>query len=95
MKSEVKDTMTTMNISLPATMKEFIDREVFDGGYSTPSEYMRELVREAKRRKEEEHLEKLLLNALETPATAMTKKDWEAIKQRGLARIRQKKAGRK
>ena len=84
-----------MSISLPATMKTFIEQEVQDGGYSTPSEYFRELVRDAKRRKEEEQVEKLLLQALESPATPMTKDEWEAIKQRGIERIRQKKAGKK
>jgi antitoxin ParD1/3/4 len=96
MKTEVKDTMTTMNISLPSSMREFIEQEVSEGGYSTPSEYMRELVREAKRRREEERVEKLLLEAIDSgPATAMTKQDWAQIKQRGLERIRQKKAGKK
>ena len=91
----MKSDTATMSISLPTTMKTFIEQEVQDGGYSTPSEYLRELVRDAKRRKEDEHLEKLLLQALESPATPMTKDDWDAIKQRGIERIRQKKAGNK
>ena len=91
----MKSDTATMSISLPATMKTFIEQEVQDGGYSTPSEYFRELVRDAKRRKEEEQVEKLLLQALESPATPMTKDEWEAIKQRGIERIRQKKAGKK
>jgi antitoxin ParD1/3/4 len=96
MKSNVKDTMTSMNISLPESMKQFIDEEVSNGGYGTTSEYFRELVREAKKRKEEEQLEKLLLQALESgPATPMTKQDWEAIRNRGLARIKAKKASKK
>ena len=93
MKTEPKDTMTSMNISLPQSMRTFIEEEIASGGYSTVSEYFRELVREAKRRKEEERLEQLLLQALESgPATPMTKKDWEAIRDRGLARIQKKKA---
>lgn len=57
------------------------------------SAYVRELVRDAKKQKEEERLEKLLLEAIESgPASPMTKKDWKAIKQRGLERIQKKKA---
>lgn len=96
MKTEAKDQMTSMNISLPESMKTFIEDEVSSGGYGTASEYFRELVREAKRRKEEERLERKLLEALESgPATPMTKKDWDAIKERGLKRIEAKKAAKK
>jgi len=87
--------MTSMNISVPESMKEFIEDEVSSGGYGTASEYVRELVRDAKKQKEEERIEKLLLEAIESgPASLMTKKDWEAIKQRGLERIQKKKAAK-
>jgi len=96
MKHDTKDQMTSMNISVPESMKEFIEDEVSSGGYGTASEYVRELVRDAKKQKEEERIEKLLLEALESgPASPMTKKDWEAIKQRGLERIHAKKAQKK
>lgn len=95
MKQDTKDQMTSMNISVPESMKEFIEDEVSSGGYGTASEYVRELVRDAKKQKEEERIEKLLLEAVESgPASPMTKKDWEAIKQRGLERIQKKKAAK-
>ena len=37
--------MSTMNISLPDTLKSFVDTQVADGGYGTSSEYVRELIR--------------------------------------------------
>ena len=37
--------MTTMNISLPDSLKAFVDQQVTIGGYGTSSEYMRELIR--------------------------------------------------
>jgi len=37
--------MTTMNISLPDSLKEFIDQQVSTRGYGTSSEYLRELIR--------------------------------------------------
>ncbi len=95
MKQDTKDQMTSMNISVPESMKEFIEDEVSSGGYGTASEYVRELVRDAKKQKEEERIEKLLLHAIESgPASPMTKKDWEGIKQRGLERIQKKKAAK-
>jgi antitoxin ParD1/3/4 len=42
MKQDTKDPMTSMNISVPESMKEFIEEEVSSGGYGTASEYVRE-----------------------------------------------------
>src|SRR5688500_4351108 len=41
----ILDRMSTMNISLPETLKEFVDEQVAQGGYGTSSEYVRELIR--------------------------------------------------
>jgi antitoxin ParD1/3/4 len=37
--------MTTMNISLPDSLKDFVDEQVDRRGYGTSSEYVRELIR--------------------------------------------------
>lgn len=37
--------MSTMNISLPDTLKAFVDEQVSQRGYGTSSEYVRELIR--------------------------------------------------
>ena len=37
--------MSTMNISLPDTLKSFVDEQVSQSGYGTSSEYVRELIR--------------------------------------------------
>ena len=37
--------MGTMNISLPDTLRDFVDGQVSKGGYGTSSEYVRELIR--------------------------------------------------
>ena len=43
--------MSTMNISLPESLKAFVDTEVDSGGYGTASEYVRELIRKDQERK--------------------------------------------
>ena len=50
--------MSTMNISLPETLKAFVDDQVTAGGYSTSSEYIRELIR---RDQDRQQLKGLLL----------------------------------
>lgn len=37
--------MSTMNISLPEALKSFVSDQVSSRGYSTSSEYVRELIR--------------------------------------------------
>lgn len=56
---------TTMNISLPDTMKSFIDERLTKDGYGTVSEYVRELIRADQKRREEARLEDLLLQRLQ------------------------------
>ena len=74
--------MTTMNVSLPDEMKAFVEEQVQRGGYSTASEYLRELIRDAQKQAAKERLEKLLLEGLDSgPATPMTKKDWKDLRR--------------
>jgi antitoxin ParD1/3/4 len=59
--------MTTMNISLPEALKSFVDEQVAGGGYSTSSEYVRELIR---RDQDRQRLRRLLLDGAASPAAA-------------------------
>lgn len=56
--------MSTMNVSLPKSMKDFIDTQVAKRSYSTSSEYLRDLVR---REQDREHLRGLLLEGAKSP----------------------------
>lgn len=58
--------MTTMNISLPDEMRAFVEEQLKTGGYSTASEYVRELIRNAQKAKAEARLEALLLEGLDS-----------------------------
>jgi antitoxin ParD1/3/4 len=59
--------MGTMNISLPDTLKSFVDEQVSQRGYGTSSEYVRELIRKDHDRM---HLRKLLLEGAGSRAAA-------------------------
>ena len=58
--------MINLNLLLPESFKDFIDQQVAKGGYSAPDEYLCDLVREARERAEEERLEQLLLEGLDS-----------------------------
>jgi len=43
--------MTSMNITLPEPMKQFVDDQISTGSYGTASEYVRSLIREDQKRR--------------------------------------------
>ena len=69
-----------MNISLPETLRRFVDEQVVDRGYGTSSEYMRELIRNDQDR---QHLRGLLLAGASSPPAAPADDAWFAsLRQR-------------
>ena len=56
--------MASLNISLPQSLKDYVEGQVQAAGYSTPSEYVRELLRQDQQRRAEQKLEALLLEGL-------------------------------
>ncbi|MFT3743432.1 MAG: type II toxin-antitoxin system ParD family antitoxin [Pyrinomonadaceae bacterium] len=55
---------TTMNISLPDSMRVFVEDTLNDEGYGSASEYVRELIRADQKKRNEKRLETLLLERL-------------------------------
>ena len=81
----------TINISIPDTMKREVEEIISTEGYGNTSEFFRDLVRDYLRQRQERKLEALLLQGLESgKATHFTKADFEAIKERGLERLKDK-----
>lgn len=73
--------MKSMNISLPDSMRTYVENQVASGGYSTASEYFRQLVRADQKRQANERLEALLLEGLGSgTATPMSDKDWQEVR---------------
>jgi antitoxin ParD1/3/4 len=86
--------METMNISLPDPLKTYIEELVGRGDYSSASEYVRELIREDRKRRERARLEALLLEGLNSgPMTEMTPEDWEGIREEVRRRIATRQEG--
>ncbi len=73
----------TMNIALPDNLKDYVLARVADGGYTSASEYVRELIRFDQKQKAQERLEALLLEGLESgEAREFTAEDWAELKRR-------------
>jgi antitoxin ParD1/3/4 len=70
----------TMNISLPDSLKEYVKERVEEESYSTPSDYMRSLIREDQKRRDEKRLEQMLLEGLKSGKKIhMTPKEWKKL----------------
>lgn len=77
----------TMNISLSEPLKRFVDQQVRDGGFSSTSDYVRELIRERQRRSAEEHLRGLIAEGLASgPAVPADKAWFDKMRKRARAR---------
>jgi Arc/MetJ-type ribon-helix-helix transcriptional regulator len=86
-------TTATINISLPNSLKVEVEKAMESDGYGNTSEFFRDLAREYLKKRQEQKLEALLLEAVEgNDFTPLTKADFEAIKQRGLQRLKDKGA---
>ena len=71
-------TMTSLNISLPEALKEYVEGQVSSGDWGTPSEYVRELIRQDKDRRLGNLEQELLAAArgpkIEVPVSEIRKK---------------------
>jgi antitoxin ParD1/3/4 len=83
-----------MNISLPAPLKNWIEQQVEERGYSTASEFVRDVLRREQEQAARAAIDARLVQAIESGnSTPMTAKDWKRIRSEGLkqARTRRKK----
>lgn len=83
--------MTTLNISLPESMRAFIDEQIAKGGYSTASEYIRNLIRQDQKQAAQMKLEAILLEGLDSgEPIEVTDEWWENKRTELLERLRNK-----
>jgi antitoxin ParD1/3/4 len=71
-----------MNIALSPQLTSFVQRQVQRRGYSSVSEYVRDLIRGDQERQAIAVLETEILKGLDSgPSTPMTKEDWQDIRR--------------
>ena len=86
---------STINISLPDTLKIEVDFVVASEGYGNTSEFFRDLVRNHLKERQEKHLEMLLVEGMNSPMSPWTKDDVAQITETVKARISAKRSGNK
>ena len=84
--------MNTMNIAIPEQLKAFVQSQVERRGYSSVSEYVRDLIRGDQKQQTIANLEAEILKGLESgQSTPMTHEDWQAFRHE----VRRRHAERK
>ena len=82
--------MTSLNISLPDPLKAYVEERVASGDFGTPSEFIRNLIRQDKEHRRS-ILEAELLDALRSREIAIAP---EELKGRSLVAVLKEKLGR-
>ncbi len=78
---------TSMNVSLPETLKEYVQERVAEGIYSNPSDYVRALIRTDMKRRGREELEALLLEGLNSGEPEEVTEEYLAALDRDIAEM--------
>jgi antitoxin ParD1/3/4 len=83
---------SSMNISLPASLRQWVEGQVEARGFGTASEFVRDVIRREREKTLLARVDQTLLRAIRTPVTELTNDDWNDIRTKGrkLARKRRK-----
>jgi antitoxin ParD1/3/4 len=68
--------VTTLNISLPEPLREYLDGKVVERGFSAASEYIQQLIEEDQQRSVRQRIDALLIEGLESGAPIEMTDDW-------------------
>jgi len=82
-----KQSLTSMNVSLPASQKDYVRSKAAATGCSTPSEYVRRLIHADQKAHQAENLESKILEGLDSPARELGPKEWAKLRQTLRARL--------
>ena len=79
---------STMNISLPPSLKKWVQRHVAKNGYDTADEFVIDMLRREQAQEARARIDARLLEAIDSgESTPMTAKDWDRIRAAGRRRF--------
>ena len=71
--------MTTLQVTLPDSLKEFAESQASLGGYGSIDDYLQAILRAMQKRAAWDNLEPLILDGLQSPVREMTTQDWAEL----------------
>ncbi|MFT3881257.1 MAG: hypothetical protein QM703_16530 [Gemmatales bacterium] len=78
----------SIHISLPSPMKSWVHGQTRQAGFSTVSEYIRDVLRREQQRLARTEIDEKLLEAVEAGQSApMTSADWQRLRETGRHKV--------
>lgn len=74
--------MSSVQLYLSESLKEFVDTQAAARGYPSASDYIEALLREAQKKEAWKKVEALVLEGLQTPVREMSASDWEQLRRK-------------
>jgi antitoxin ParD1/3/4 len=84
-----------MNISIPETLRDYVDERIAEGGYANVSDYVRALIRDDRIKQAKARLEAQLLEGLASgPPEEATDAYWSRLEAEARSRIAKRRRGK-
>jgi antitoxin ParD1/3/4 len=72
---------TVLTVTLPEPLGDYVRERAAQGAHGDPADYVRALIAEDMRQREEERIDALLMEGINSgPAEPMTQQDWDHIR---------------
>ena len=81
--------MSTIQLELPDTIREFVEQEAAKAGFPAPEDYIQSVLRELQmlRANEDQDIEAALLEGLDSPARELPPEEWADMRREALQRL--------
>lgn len=86
--------MASLNVNMPKDLRDYVDRRTSEGGFGTPTEYVRHLIRRDKETEAERELERLVLEGVKSGRSRTGPKRLFARLHKRIDAIEQERKGR-
>jgi hypothetical protein len=81
-----------MRITIPDTKKPLLEKQMAKAGYKDPAKYLLSLVDTVQVKARRNKIDQMLLEALQEPASPMTKADWDWVRREGKRMLARRKS---
>jgi antitoxin ParD1/3/4 len=84
--------MLSLNIAVPESARDFIERQVAAGGFADADQYILSLIEADRRNRLRSQIEAEVIRGLASPSAPLDDAEWDDIRQTGERLIAQKRA---
>jgi len=86
--------MASLNVNMPKDLRDYVDRRTAEGGFGTPTEYVRHLIRRDKETDTEREFERLVLEGIKSGRSRTDPRRFLARLHKRIDAIEQERKGK-